>query len=158
MPLYARKVSTASELEFFLQGGIRGDEVLNNSTYVIGLYGLVGKTVTFQSPGGAVTFSQGAYKDGFLTFVEIKKQIETAIPTVLVSLCGMSIAIKGRSNIPVSIGSSSAEEGRTLLGFDGGAGGYVSGKVYNAPGGALPRLISVVPSPAHDDFVVITEA
>jgi hypothetical protein len=122
------------------------------------MYGLVGLKVTFANPAGSVTFVQGKDLSGFLLFSEIRGQIEASTPTLTVSVRDSCVVIEGKSPIPVSIGSPAAESARTLLGFDGSANGYVSGKVYGGPNATtLPRLVTITPSPVQESFVVVTE-
>ena len=159
MALIVKQVSSVLEINLLLRGGIRGGAILKNANLMFGFYGLVGETVTFQSPAMDITFVPGADPNGFLSFLEIKKQIEAGCPDVEVSLFDGRLMLKGKdAPLAISIGSEVAQPARAILGFDGAAGGYSSGAVYGAPSAeSAPRLVSIIPSSAQDNYLVILE-
>lgn len=80
------KWSTIDEVSHFLEGGIFGGSsvVKPRPGGPPGITDLVGRTLTFLQPAGSVTFVASSQPNGFLEYLEIKAQIEAAVPGVLV--------------------------------------------------------------------------
>lgn len=155
--LKAYKFIDLAQLNHWLQGGVIGG-VLHTTEEGSGFYGLVGATLTFATPSDSVTFLAGSSSNGFLTFAEVKEQIETAVSGVLVTLINQRIAVI--ESIPangISIGSASAESARGILGFNGAAGGYVTNLPKNPMVGVAPTLpyIVSVTCPCPDSYTVV---
>jgi hypothetical protein len=115
MALRIHKFATIEEAQLFLRGGISGKDVTK------GVYGLIGKTLTFTSPADNVTFTAHAdtTRDGFLlTHKDIKTQIETAIPTLKVKqVCGRIAFEEATPSAGVAL-EDTATEAKNILGFD----------------------------------------
>lgn len=133
------------DINHFLAGGIRGtsDIARPRPGGPPGIIGLVGKKLTFNKPSGTVTFTEGA-NGNHLLFKEIKSQIETAIPALLVKQTAgaLSFIEKTPSTGVVLKGDGSANSSaNTLLGFDGE--NNTIGKVYDSPHSNRPDPPSV---------------
>lgn len=159
MALRIRKFRSIDEFEWFLRGGVIGAVLPLNTSSGPGLFGLVGQTVTFTSPAGAVTFVAGADPSGFLTILEIKTQIETAIAGIQVSFTNNRMTVV--EILPangIDIGSAAAEPARGILGFAPAAGAHVSCSVINPFTGhaasTVPYLVQVVSS-SNDSYTAL---
>lgn len=132
MALRIIKCSTAEDAQAVLQGVVKTKKI------DAGLYGLVGKTLTFTQPTGATcTFVAGARSDGFLTFAEISAQLKTAIANLTVGQKDGAMWLRSMNTNGVTITGGTA---RADLGLQ--ADGTTRGAVYAAPGGAAPVLVT----------------
>jgi hypothetical protein len=151
MALFVYKVGGFEELETFLQGGIVGgaSDLAGKQLF------LHGKTLVLTSPASeTVTFAS----------TPTNAQVPISLKDVIAQIAAQS-SIKARyvgkrfhllhdaspsTTAVVISGTSTALE---ILGFNSG-----SGKFYNPPSGAAPRLISFEPSSNGDgSFTVVTE-
>lgn len=125
-----RNIETANLL---LNGALEGGSVGG------GVDNLVGKAITFTSPAGTKTFTQGGQYQGRLSFAEIKSQLEAAMATLVVlQLDGKIIFKHATPGTVVSLGAVN-EGARALLGLPNNEA--ISGKVYAPSSGAAPRVM-----------------
>jgi len=113
---------------------------------------IVGTTITFTSPAGTKTFTQGAQFQGRLTFAEIKTQLEAAIATLVVLQLDGKIIFKQTSGAAVTLAAVN-ETGRAKLGLPNNEA--LSGKVYAPSSGAAPRVMQF--ESQGDTLYVLTE-
>jgi hypothetical protein len=107
------KFRTLDEVQGFLNGALRGANIQQ------GVRGLKGKTLTFTSPAGAVTFGDSSQSDtDFFLFKDIKLQIETAIPALRVGIIDSAVTFTEASPANGVALSSNNEEAKRLLGFN----------------------------------------
>lgn len=151
--LKLRKFSNVEEAQFFLDGGIIGGGKTAGK-----IYGLVGQTLTFTSPVGAVTFVAGADTTNLtLSFAEIKAQVEAALATVLVRSFGPDGAVGFIEKTPGSgVALTAADQiAKKLLGFPQTAA--VVGKVYATPTtNTAPCLVNIYSDVQSNSHVVVT--
>jgi hypothetical protein len=159
MALRVYKFMSIDTFEWFLRGGIIGGLLRMNSESAPGLFGLVGETATFTLPSASVTFVAGADPSGYLTFAEIKTQIEAAVAGIIVSLNnGRLHIIESTPTNGVDIGSAGAQLARAILGFNGSAGAHTKGRVINPLVGhaapTTPYLVQLV-SANNDSYTAV---
>ena len=161
MALRVYKFTNIGDLEWFLRGGVAGGQLKMVPDTGPGLHGLIGETLTFTTPAGSVTFT-GTDPGGFLTFGQIKSQIEAAVAGITVSMVDNRIRIvETTPTNGIDIGSAGAEPARAILGFDGAAGGHSVGKVikpfvgHAAP--TTPYLVELVHANNDSYIAVIME-
>lgn len=147
MPLKIRKFRNIDEANHLLNGGIIGADLKTG-----GIDELVGKLITFTSPAGSKTFTQGTKYPGRLTFDEIKAQLEAAIANLRVVMIDRKIAFRHASGTAVTMAAAAGDTARPLLGFPLTA---VTGVTYAGPGGANPKVSLM--QPAGDTVFVLTE-
>jgi len=125
------KFADIQKLEQFLNGGLRAGADPRK-----GFSGLVGKTLIFTLPAAVtVTFTQGAEKFNFLTFPEVKAQIEAAVGAPKVLQDGDSMVfIESSPSAGVSITGGT---GLDVLGLKG----TETSKVYSFPDGAAAAVV-----------------
>jgi len=143
----AYKFQELAKLEQHLNGAIRAGRDPRK-----GYYGLVGTTLVFSKPSPAtVTFVPGSSTPNdpyFLSFEDVKTQIEAALAAVKVYCDGPELVlIEAAPSSGVQITSGTA---LPLLGFDQSG---VLGRVYNYPDGSSaatsPHWVSTFPIGNH---------
>lgn len=145
--LKIRKFRNIETANLLLNGAIEGGAVGG------GVDQLVGKAITFTSPAGTKTFTQGTQYQGRLSFAEIKSQLEAAIATLRVlQLDGKIVFKHATPGTVVSLGAVN-EAARVLLGLPNNEA--ISGTVYAPPSGAAPRTLQF--EPQGDTIYVLTE-
>lgn len=120
------KFKDINEMQYFLNGAIVGKDI------GAGVEGLVGKTLTFGAPAGAVTFVAGTdpVNPYLLRLKDIKAQTEASIATLkVISMDGRIAFIEATPTTGVSL---SAGDDNILLGFDKAAA--TVGKLYKPAG------------------------
>ena len=125
------KFQDINEVQFFLNGGLLGGDVKG------GVYGLVGKRLTFSSPSFHVDFTAvtpaPTTRDPYtLLFPDIKAQVEAANASILVSQLGGRIVFIEKTPTNGVALASNDEAAKALLGFDKNSPSV--GKVYSPPG------------------------
>ena len=155
MALNLRKLNELVRVETFLQGGVLSGKNLSQ-----GLYGLHGLTLILKSPlAGTVTFATTpANAQGFLTFKEILDQINAEsgggwASTKAKGLRGELVLIEDTPTSGVTVDKTGTAN--ALLGFPTSAD--LAGKVFNAPGGGTPELVSVTMIALNNYYLVITD-
>lgn len=127
MSLRVYKFRSVDEMELHLRGGVVGGKKI-----MPGLYGLVGLTLIFAQPDAETcTFVAGARSDGFLTFAEIKSQIEGAIDDLTVTQKDSFLVLIPETSAGVEITGGTA---RPLFGFS--LASPIKTVVYAASGAA----------------------
>lgn len=156
------KFADAQAAEIFLNGGLIGSAIQTLPQGAAGFSGLVGRTLTFSAPAGAVTFVAGAWDPAgvLLLFKEVKAQIEAALTPALIKV----IQIRGSvgfthpsfaSAIKIT-GTGGALEAAQFFGFD--STGPTDGKKFGPPDPpVVPHLVSVLPTPDNSILVVTNE-
>ena len=129
------KFRDITEVQNYLNGGLLGTDISK------GVTGLVGTTLTFTSPAGAVTFVEGANSGHTLLFLDIKTQLETAIAAIRVYQIGGQIAFLHSASpvtLPVVL-AAGVSPAKYLLGFDDTAS--TAGRIIKDSASATgPRL------------------
>lgn len=122
-----RKFRTIDEVQNFLNGGVQSGSKVSQvqgppSNQAPGIFGLVGTTLIFNTPGptGTVTFSASSGSNPntqVLLFKDIKAQIEAAIATLRVTMFDGYLCIQ---EVTPANGVTVSHTGtaNTLLGFD----------------------------------------
>ncbi len=119
------KFRDLAEANLFLSGAVIGGADISG-----GVVGLVGKTLNFTTPSGAVTFTAVASRpNGALLIKDIKSQVETAIVALKVAALpgGRIVFVEASPTTGVSIPATD-QEAKGLLGFDQNTA--FAGKVY----------------------------
>ncbi len=147
MALKIRKFRSIEEANHILNGGIVGGELKSG-----GVDELVGKIITFTSPAGTKTFTQGSKYQGRLSFDEIKTQLEGAIANLRVVLIDRKIAFRHASGTAVTMAAAAGDTARPFLGL---ALTAHSGVTYAGPSGAAPKVSLM--QPAGETVFVLTE-
>ncbi len=131
MAFKTRKFSSMLHMDTFLNGGI----ICGNNKAVQGIEGLVGKTLTFTAPAGAVTFAAvpGRNNPNKLLVEDIHAQIAAvpALGDVVVFAVDGCVAFGRSTPGQVVALSAGPEDSRPLLGLS--RSGAVSGVVHNPP-------------------------
>lgn len=155
MALNLRKLNELSRVKIFLQGGVLSGKNLSQ-----GLYDLHGKTLILKSPSaGTVTFATTPANDqGFLSFKDILDQINAEsgggwASTKAKGLRGELVLIEDTPTSGVTV--DKAGTANALLGLPTTAD--LVGKVFNAPGGGTPELVSVDFIAVNSYYLVITD-
>ncbi len=129
------KAGSLQALVTFLNGGIVGSKRVHGS-----ISGLVGNTLTFTKPAGAVTFPD-TNGDGLLSPAQIASEIKTQLSAnVVIRYHGGYMTITETTPTTGVVLNAAAEAGKAILGF------VVSqtGVVYGASGSAaVPRLNTI---------------
>jgi hypothetical protein len=137
MPFKLYEFRSPMDAQHFLNGAVIGGVVPGE-----GLYNLVGLTMNFTTPVGAVTFTTGSGADPYkLQFNDIKSQMEAAIAnlTVVRMYDGRIVFLRTGLSAAVVIPTTS-QAAKPILGLP--ISGVVSGKlvVHDPTGSATPRL------------------
>jgi hypothetical protein len=138
MTIRIYKFRDITEMEHFLNGGILGGPSCPVFDGQPGIPGLVGQTLTFTAPAGAVTFVAGQFGD-YLRFLDIKSQIEAVLTTLsVVSVNGNVGFVAKNASYGVAL-SGNTEIAKAILGFayDKAA----AGKVYGADPATAPAMV-----------------
>lgn len=147
----AYKFRSLDELEYFLNGALRGADIKS------GVSGLNGLTLTFTTPAGAVTFGDSTQVDkNFYQLNDIKAQIEAAIPTLRVLQAnGVLIFVLATPTTGVVL-SGNNEPAKRILGFDQNSTSV--GKLYAPPGTSPPvaPAWTWIDSTGENQYLVIT--
>lgn len=169
-----RKFRTIDEVMVFLSGGINGSKLARQVTHNVGLYGLVGTTLTFTKPAAAtVTFvtSNGAGGSAtppgtnpdpyILMFQDIKHQIESAVAGTHVTMADGYLVIQETSpSSGVTLKAGSAGGYATVVGtvdLNGltyGAGGTLDGKTLSLKHNGGGALATTFVAPANRAAVI----
>lgn len=145
--LKIRKFRNIETANLLLNGAIEGGAI------GAGVDQIVGKAITFTSPAGTKTFTQGGQYQGRLTFAEIKSQLEAAVANLRVlQLDGKIIFKHATAGTAVTLGAVN-EAARVILGLPNNEA--ISGTVYAPSGGAAPRVLQL--QPQGDTIYVLTE-
>lgn len=138
--------ATLQELEFILNGGVMGGNNLNSPEgYVLGLDTktlIIGvTTVTFSDPTGVgIKLYDSTGGDS------IVKEIEDTVAGVSASFRSGRLALEHASGVTVDKDGTA----NAIFGFSKGSD--TVGVVYNFPGGAAPRVVSIGSSPRMDNY------
>lgn len=143
------KFTNLQQVQTFLNGGVISARIPQEYGGLSGLYGLVGKTLSFLSPGpsGTVTFalSSGSNPDpSVLLFSDIKQQVEGAVTGLRVGShegCLVFIEQDPSAGVVIS-GPGDATDARPVLGLDRATDSV--GKVYTPAaisGGQAPFYV-----------------
>jgi hypothetical protein len=137
--IFTQKFNTILEANYWCKGAISG------GAHPAGNFvGLVGTTVTFATPAGSCTFTQPAGTTaGFMRFADVKAQLETAITNLKVECADRKIFFYHSNGTTPCALAAINETGRVPLGLPNNEA--ISGTILNAPGGAVPALVSVIP-------------
>lgn len=134
MALKVYKFRDTQEATWFLQGAIIGADISK------GVFGLVGLTLNFTNPVGAVTFVTASREGDKLLLKDIKTQVEAAIVTLKVtSLGGRIVFIEATPTTGVQVPTTD-QAAKSLLGFDQNTA--FAGKFYGVVPGTPPAFIS----------------
>jgi hypothetical protein len=150
------RMSSATELNVFLQGGILGSTLPTEANQLID--GLIGKTLVFSKPSvKTVTFAAMPDPDDErqLYLLEALAQIRTAFAGAVnaVSYQGRLLIVEAVPAQTVVLGGTGTAN--AMLGLHASG---LTGRLYAAPGGAAPALISVRPSlTISGELTVFTE-
>lgn len=153
MALKVHKFRDTVEMELFLRGGIIGGLVVPSR----GIVGLVGKTLTFTGPAGAVNFVTASREDDALLFKDIKAQVEAALNAAnirVVSVGGKVAFVHPTAASAIAL-SGNNEEAKALLGF--GLDLAVSGKVYGVDPTTPPAFMYAYQTQDNSHVVVTNE-
>lgn len=150
MALKVHKFRDIVEMELVLRGGIIGAEGVAQ-----GIVGLVGETLTFTTPAGAVTFADAGRANGALLLTDIKTQVEDDLgdSNIRVLTVGGRIAFVHPSGTSAIVLGSNDEKAKALLGFKKNAA--VTGKVYGTAIDTPPAFVTFN-STTDNTYVVIT--
>lgn len=147
MALRMNKFRDIVEAEIFLRGGLIGTDVSK------GVVGLVGKTISFTSPVGDVTFVTANRENDMLLLTDIKSQIEAVLTSGMrVLSVGGRIAFVHPSGTTAIALAATDQQAKSLLGFDQNSA--TSGKVYGVVPGTPPAYLSAYS--ADGAHVVVT--
>lgn len=133
------KFREIEECNMFLAGAIFGGDMSRQAEGigVLGFRGIVGKVLQFTSPVGTCTFVAGASPDGFLTFKEVKTQLEAAVAGLLVLQFGGKICfIQSTPTTGTVLKGGVANNCNAAFGFS--APNNSTGIVYGSPYGDTP--------------------
>lgn len=147
------KTRDINELDLFVNGGILGADTSK------GFRGLIGTTLTFDTPPFAVTFTEPVVTDrdpNVMLFTDIKTQIEAADPNILVKQIGGRIALVEKvptDGVQLDVAATNA---KTILGFSGSkvSGGRVLRQMF-APN--PPRIETIYQTNDGTHVVVVWE-
>lgn len=128
------------QLEHFLQGALIGGPAEDSQHLEVSYEGLFAKTLIFTVPLNTVTFVLPPSGQDVYPFQEVKLQIETQEPLLLVTKLWGRLLIT-RQIVTVGINLSNLGTANSILGFSATA--ITLGRVYNTPNGAPPRLLAV---------------
>jgi hypothetical protein len=150
--LVFRKLSTY-DAQLLLRGGLQGGPLAEAAPVVSPtiIYGLHNKTLIFTTPGVTVTFSDAT--GAGLNISQVVAQIQAALTAAyVVRATARSIQIEAATpGVIVMLGTGTANP---QLGF----GDITQTTIkYNAPSGAAPRLIQVVPVDGSTLLIVTEE-
>ncbi len=144
MAIKIYKFATIDLAQHFLDGGIVGGEIYKSfEGGQGGISGLVGKTLTFTAPAGAVVFAAGVHGDRLLP-LEIKAQIEAAVAGLTVVFFGGRIGFIDTDLSAAVQLSANDEIAKAILGFPKNKA--VVGKVYGAVAPAPYYMDSYAPN------------
>lgn len=152
MTLFVRKTESLAHVNLLLRGGISGG--LDLRKIGAGIFGLDGKTLKFNSAAETVTFAAGGSQQVPLTMNDILTQIAAALTARQTRMIDGNLGfidVDFSDAVILDADSTAA----VLLGFDDGV---ITGKLYNAPGGAAPALVSISAGLASDaTFLMVTD-
>ncbi len=153
MPLLVRRVPpTLDDVNNILRGGVRLPLPMRGDARIYGLHGL---TLVFTTPAGTVTFSDAS--NAGLSAKQIAAEIKGDNSAVSVKIVDQVLYIEDADvSGPVVINKETSTAG-PLLGFKNDVGGTITGKVYDAPGGTPPCLVSLSETGQMDGLILITE-
>jgi len=129
------------QLQHFLRGALLGTKVEGQRGLELSFEGLFNKTLIFTDPLVTVTFALPASGLDVYPFQEIKAQIETQEPLLLVTKLWGQLVLT-RKIVTTGVNLNNLGTANSILGFSTTA--PTIGKVYDPPGGAAPRLINAV--------------
>jgi hypothetical protein len=154
MALFARKTESLAFANILLKGGIIGGKDLRNEDKQRGgVYDLNGKTLSFNAAAETVTFVAASAQVP-LTTRDILDQINTALSAREARLIDGNLAFID-SDYSAAIILDATSTAAPLLGF---ADGQIDGKLYSAPGGALPSLVALGAGFSSDStYLLITD-
>lgn len=150
MSLKVYEFDTTKEMEFFLQGGVRGGKVVVNQWGR--LYGLHGKTLIFTTPAATITFSDPT--GAGLTYEAISDQIRATATTLFVFWRDKIMHIQMATPTAAVVVDKDGTANSTF-GFSGAKDH--AGQYFTGPSGSVPRLIETGVKPRRDGFYVIVE-
>ncbi len=129
MPMKIHKFADIFLMELHLNGALIAGDVVG------GIAGLEGLTVIFTAPAVAThTFAAPANGSAH-TLQEIKTALQATVAGLTVFQKGGKLVLQGTTGVTITGGTALSR-----LGI--GAGGTAA-KVYTAPGGAAPSIVSV---------------
>jgi hypothetical protein len=156
-----RKFPSLAAIDHFLNGGVVGGKNLREQNYrpggdpAVGIWGLVGKTVIFNTPSDTVTFVAGSIV-GFLTVGEILDQIATQAAGVLPSLAEDGTlrfieAVPSTGIVVDNAGTANAD-----LGLPVAPAADMTGVVYGADPTTAPAYLRTYYSSSDLSHIVVT--
>ena len=130
-----------SQLKHKLQGAIFGAMAADQQGLHLSFTGLFGKTLIFTTPAVTVTFVLPASGEDIYPFLEVKSQIETQAPLLLVAKqMGQMLITRKAPVVGTNVALGFTGTANSILGFSTTVA--TTGTAYAPPNGVAPRLIS----------------
>ena len=150
MALATRKFATLTEVNTHLAGRLVGGVDL---THTQGSLYLHGKTLVFNTPAATITFvATPASGQVALTLKEVKDQILAQSTSTITATYNRG-RLEVRATTPGVINLDLTGTANALLGFSQSEDSV--GTPVNAPGGANPVFIALVPDTASNGYVLV---
>lgn len=150
--LKTRIVANVQRLDLMLRGGIAA-----GSQVKAPIYGLHGLKLVFTAPVGTVTFSDPT--GAGLTIKDVISQIKAAIAALAPKFVDGRLFLEAATPAVITLNTQETQStAARIFGFATTSGAStMSGTLYAAPDGSVPRLVNISPSSQMDSIIVVTE-